>query len=213
VVGRFIHKTMTETLIGGFFSKEDKHKLAKDIVSISGKTKLLDDLDELKRGLELSPATAEGKILEWFVADHCMWLKSQLRTALYDNRGKMISSNIRGLSFHCPLPVYLRTFYNVGKLKFGVKQISNVEGHSSLVIHHIIQHECDFFNLGFSKGWSAIREKRSVVRFFLCFEKDYIEKYPASKYEGGVCLRPKLFKMTYCVQTSTMTLKADILSF
>jgi hypothetical protein len=208
-----ITKTMTEAVVGGYFSAEEKRSLNKNISSIKGKHSLLDDLDEAQRGFDLPRDSAEGRIVEWFVADQCMWLRSQLLTALHDNRKKMIPSNIRGLSFHCPLPIYLKTFYNVGKLKFGTKQLSDIEGHCSLVIHHIIQEESDFNEMGFYDGWSHIKEKDSVTRFFFCSEDEYDEKYPAANYEGAKCLRPNLFKVTYCVQSSTITLKADILSY
>ncbi len=208
-----ISKTMTETIIGGYFSPEDKKSLSRNIASLKGKHSLLDDLDEAQRGFDLPKDTPTGRMLEWFVADQCMWLRTQLLTALHDNRKRMIPSNIRNLSFHCPLPVYLKTFYNVGKLKFGTKQLSDIEGHSSLVVHHIIQQESDLFEMGFYVGWSQLKEKNTVtVKYFFCSEDEYDEKYPAANYEGAKCLRPNLFKVTYCVQSSTITLKADIMS-
>jgi uncharacterized protein VirK/YbjX len=122
---------------------------------------------------------------------------------------KGLTKNVRE-KFHVPLPVYLGSLLDVYQRDLGLKGISDMEGHSSLVVKHTIEHQASLYPFGFPIGWSTIQQGLYGAYIWFHLMEGYAKEYPAEKYKDCPGLRPKLFTMKYEIQTETLYICFDV---
>jgi hypothetical protein len=127
-----IPKTLAELFIGGYFDKKDKLELKKTLNQSDwkGKDGLMKHLFSLRVQIVPQPQDMNYLMFQYFCAATWRTILRYFRISLSDCKRKGLTKTLRE-KFHVPLPVYLGTLLDVYQRDFGIKQVSDMEGHTS----------------------------------------------------------------------------------
>jgi hypothetical protein len=209
-----IPKTLAELFIGGYFDIKDKIELKKTLNQSNwrGKDGLMINLLAMKPQIVPEPQDMNYLTFKYFCASTWRVILRFFCISLADCKRKGATKTLRE-KFHVPLPVYFGSLLDVYQRDLGLKQISDMEGHTSLVVKHTIEDEAALYPLGFPKGWSIIQQGLYGARIWFHAIAGFKEKFPSQNYKDCPTLKPKLFTLKYELQTETLYICCDVKPF